>query len=94
MFFGSSSVDLKIVLFLLAISLVVSLIVLAAAKRKFLALIIFSVLGNAIFLLAAFLGSEIFRAYQIIWLEIFSLLLWPVLNIFLLIYYFKTKPGK
>jgi len=94
MFFGSPSVDLWIAMFLLAVSLIISLIVFALAKRKLLALVVFSVLGNATFLIAAFLHSEIFRAYEIIWFEIFSLLIWPFLNIFLIVYYIKTKTKK
>jgi len=94
MFFGSSTADLWITIFLLGVSLIISLIIFALAKRKLLALVVFLVLGNATFLIAAFLHSEIFRAYGIIWFEIFSLLIWPFLNIFLIIYYLKTKPKK
>jgi hypothetical protein len=35
-----------------------------------------------------------FRAYRLIWLEVFSLLIWPPLNIFFIFRYFQTKPGK
>jgi hypothetical protein len=92
LFWGSSSVDLKITLFLLSVSLVVSLIVLFAARRKFLAVITFSVLANISFL--ANLGSEMFDYYGIMWLKYFSFFIWPILNIFLIIYYAKTKLKK
>jgi len=94
LFWGSSSMDLNITFFLLAVSLIISLVVLIVAKRKILSLVIFSILGNLVFLLGAFTHSEMFRAYGIIWFEIFSLFIWPILNIFLIIYYAKTKPKK
>ena len=50
LFFGSPKIDLRITLFLLGVSFVVSLIVLATAKRKFL-VVVFSVLGNIFFFL-------------------------------------------
>ncbi|PIV83803.1 MAG: hypothetical protein COW51_02675 [Candidatus Moranbacteria bacterium CG17_big_fil_post_rev_8_21_14_2_50_44_12] len=92
LFWGSSSVDLKITLFLLSVSLVVSLIVLVAARRKFLAVVTFSILGNISFLLN--IGSGMFRVYHILWLKYFSVFLWPILNILLIIHYARTKPKK
>lgn len=86
--------DLKITIFLLAVSLAVSLFVLIFAKRKFLALLVFSIMGNLIFLADAFSHSEIFRAYGLIWFEIIAVFIWPILNIFLIIYYARTSAKK
>ena len=90
--FGDPSVDAWITIVLLGISFIVSLLVLALAKRKFLSIVVFSILGNLSFLLN--IGSEMFRVYHIKWLGYFSLLIWPILNILLIVYYAKTSPKK
>jgi len=92
LFWGSSSIDLKITLFLLSVSLVVSLIVLFAARRKFLAVITFSILGNISFLLN--IGSEMFVVYNFLWLGYFSFFIWPILNILLIVWYAKSGAKK
>jgi hypothetical protein len=90
--FGDPSVDLWITIVLLGISLLVSLLVLFFAKRKILALLVFSMLGNLSFLLN--IGSEMFDSFSIQWLGYFSLLIWPILNIFFIFRYFQMKPGR
>jgi len=92
LFFGDPSVDLWITGFLIGVSFVVSLVIFALAKRKILALVIFSILCNLSFLIN--IGSEMFRVYHIKWLGYFSVFIWPVLNIFLIIWYVKTRPKK
>ena len=92
LFFGSPKVDLQIAIFFLVMSFIISLIVFATAKRKFLAVAVFSVLGNLSLLLN--IGSRMFVSYNIKWLGYFSLLIWPLLNIFLIIYYAKSKSKK
>lgn len=89
---GSARVDIWITFFLLGVSLIVSFIVFALAKRKILALVTFSILGNLSFLLN--IGSGMFDFYGIQWLGYFSLLIWPLLNIFFIIRYAQTKPKK
>lgn len=91
MFFGGPSIDLKITIFLLVVSLIVSLIVFTFAKRKLLAFVIFSILENAVFLANIFTRSEIFDFYGIRWLGHLSFFIWPLLNIYLIYYYVKTK---
>jgi len=86
--------DLKITMFLLSVSFIVSLFALIFVKRKFLALLVFSIMGNVVFLADAFSHSEMFRAYGLIWFEIFSVFIWPIINIFLIVYYAKTSPKK
>lgn len=94
MFFGSSSIDLQVIIFLLGIFFITSLVIFAIAKRKFLAVLVFSILANAVFFLSVLTGSEFFRAYHIIWFSYFSFFIWPILNIFLIIHYARTSPKK
>jgi len=89
MFFSDPALDLQISLVLLAVSFVVALIVLAISKKKFLSLIIFSVLGNVSFLIN--IGSRMFDVYSIKWLGYFALIFWPIINIYLIIKYFSKK---
>jgi hypothetical protein len=91
MFFGSPLFDLQITIFLLGASLIISFVVLVVTKKIFPAIMIFSVLGNIVFLLASFTGSELFRFYSIEWLELFSVLVWPILNVFLIYKLIKSK---
>jgi hypothetical protein len=86
--------DLKLTLFLIAIALIISLVVLIFAKRKFFSLLLFSILVNAIFLMGVFTGSDMFDYYNIVWFLYFSFFIWPILNIFLIIYYAKTGSKK
>lgn len=90
--FGSPSIDLWITIFILGISAVVSLVVLAFAKRKLLAVVIFTILGNLALLIN--IGSRMFRTYDIMWLKYFAVFIWPIINIFLIIYYARTSPKK
>lgn len=94
LFWGSSSMDLKITILLLLVSLVISLFILILAKRKLLALVMLSIMSNLVFLADVFTHSEMFRAYGLIWLEIFSFFIWPILNILLIIYYAQTSGKK
>ncbi len=94
LFWGSSSLDLKITIFLLVVSLIASLLVVIFAKRKLLALLILSVMSNLVFLASAFTHSEMYRDYEIMWLGYFSLLVWPILNILFIIYYASTSRKK
>jgi len=92
LFFGSSNIDLKITIFLLAVSFLISLVILLFSKKIYLAVLVFSILANISFLLN--IGSEMFVAYHFLWFGYFSLLIWPLLNIFLIIHYARTKPKK
>ena len=92
LFFGDPSIDLWITIFLIGVSLIISLIVFALARRKILALIVFSVLVNVSIWLN--IGSEMFASYDIMWLKYFSVFIWPILNILFIIYYIRTKPKK
>lgn len=92
LFFSSPSIDLKITIFLLAVALIISLVVLAFSRKKILSLVVFSVLGNLALLLN--IGSRMFVVYHFLWFGYFSLFIWPLLNIFLIVYYAKSKSKK
>ncbi|HPN96273.1 MAG TPA: hypothetical protein PLK35_00755 [Candidatus Moranbacteria bacterium] len=92
MFFTDPGLDLQISLFLLGVSFITGLVVFAVTKKIKLAGIIFSVLGNLSFLIS--IGSRMFIAYDLKWLQIFSLFIWPIINIFLIIHYFKNNGKK
>ncbi len=94
MFFGGAILDLQIIIFLLGISLLISLISVYFLKRKVFSIILFSILTNAIFLAAEFTKSDLFDFYNIVWLLYFSVFVWPILNIFLIAYYIRTRPKK
>jgi len=89
--FSFPSVDLLISETLLAASFIIGLIIWAISKKWFLALIVFSILGNLSFLVNA--DSRMFHLYHIIWLKYFSLLIWPFINVALIIIYQKQKNG-
>jgi len=92
LFFGSSSIDLKITIFLLAISFLISLVILLFSKKIYLAVLVFSILANISFLLN--IGSEMFVVYNFLWLGYFSFFIWPILNILLIVWYAKSGAKK
>lgn len=92
LFFGDPSVDLWITLFLFGVSFIIALVFFALAKRRILAIIVFSVLANISVWLN--IGSQMFVSYNIEWLKFFSVFIWPILNIFFIIRYARTKPKK
>jgi hypothetical protein len=98
LYWGSSSMDLQLTIFLLIVSLIISVAIFAFTRMARVSLLVFSLLSNAIFLLGAFTHSEMFRAYGLVWLEFFSVFIWPVLNIIFIIWYVRTgakaKPKK
>jgi len=89
LFFGSSTMDLNITIFLLIVAFVISLIILAVTKLKFLSVMFFSILGNLVLLLN--IGSEMFRVYHFLWFKYFSFFIWPIINILLIYYFLKPK---
>jgi len=92
LFFGSSTIDLKITVFLLVVSFLISIVVWFVSRKSITTILTLSVLANISFLVN--LGSEMFDYYGIMWLKYFSFYIWPVLNIFLIIYYIRTNPKK
>jgi len=87
--FSNPSFDLSVSLILFSLAFLVAGIIWAITKKRFLALLVFSLLGNLSFLVN--IGSFMFESYDLKWLQYLSLLVWPVLNIYLLINYFSNK---
>ncbi len=79
--------DLQVTIFLIVISLIISFVVFL--RNKLLAIVTFSVLSNASFLLN--IGSEMFYFNNIEWLQYFSVFVWPVVNIILIGRYLWKK---
>jgi hypothetical protein len=92
LFWGSSTLDLKITIFFLVVSFVISLIVWFFSKKFYVALLVFSVLANISFLVN--IGSEMFVAYHFLWFGYFSAFAWPIINIGLIVYYASARPKK
>ncbi len=90
--FSTPDLDLQISLFLLAASFIIALIVWAISRKWFLALIVFSMLGNLSFLVN--IGSMMFDSYNIQWLGYFSLFIWPIINVALIIKYLKIRKNE
>jgi predicted ferric reductase len=84
--------DMTVTIILLIVSAIISLIVYAFSRKPFKALIIFSVLANLSFLLS--IDSIMFIVYHIKWLKSFAAFVWPVINVILIIKYFKNKNEK
>ncbi|HAI74048.1 MAG TPA: hypothetical protein DCS28_03310 [Candidatus Moranbacteria bacterium] len=90
--FSDPSFDLSVSLTFLGLSFLIALVIWAITKKRFLSLIIFSVLGNLSFLVN--IGSFMFDSYSLKWFQYFSLFIWPILNIYLIISYFSKKNEK
>ena len=83
--------DLSIMLWLFGISFLISLFILIKLENKILALLTFSVLSGIVSFLVSISGSLIFRIYGVEWLQYFSLFIWPIISIILIIYYVRKK---
>lgn len=81
--------DMQLTVALLVVSAIVSVIVYAVSKSVKKALVVFSVLANVSFLVNV--GSRMFTFYNLRWLFYFSIFLWPLINMFLVIRYFRKK---
>lgn len=89
MFFSNPAFDMQMTITLIIISVVITLIFFARSKSLPKALVIFSVLANLSFLIN--IWSRMFVYYHILFVLYFSIIIWPVINIVLLIKFFKNK---
>ncbi|GBE16851.1 hypothetical protein BMS3Abin15_00675 [bacterium BMS3Abin15] len=80
---------MQITVFLLVISAIISIGIYIFSKKLFKSVVVFSVLANLAFLVN--IGSRMFVFYHIKFLLYFSSLIWPLINIFLIIKYLKSK---
>jgi len=92
LFWGSSTADLQITIFFLIVSFLISLVAWFFSKKFFVALLVFSILADISFLVN--IGSEMFHVYHIMWLKYFSVFIWPIINVILIVYYAKTSQKK
>jgi hypothetical protein len=83
------SLDLLISEILLLAAFIIGLFTWAFSRKWFLGLVIFSILGNISFLISV--ESRMFYIYNIVWLKYFSLFIWPIINIFLIVLYRRKK---
>lgn len=90
-FFSDPVMDMQITIVLLVISAIVSAVMYAVSKNVRRSLTIFSVLANVSFLVN--IGSLMFLSYGLVWLQYITISIWPLINIFLLIRYFKKNEG-
>jgi hypothetical protein len=84
MFFSSPSTDLTIIIWLLGFSFFISLFTFLFFRRILFSLFIFSILANLVF----YFGTDYsFRVYyNISNIEIFVNIIWPIINIILLVF--------
>ncbi len=87
--FSDPEFDLTVSLIFLGLAFFIGLIFFVFTRKKLLSFIIFSVLGSLGFLIN--LESGMFIAYNIGWMKYVNFPIWPLINIILIIYYFKNK---
>jgi len=87
--------DIETTMYLIGIIVIISIVTGVLSKKIFLPFVILSVLSNIIFLLAVFSHSLLFRIYNIELFSYFSVFIWPIVNIVLIIIltvkYLKSK---
>lgn len=94
MFFGpNSTFELNVNLYFFFTLVVISLIWTILSRKVFVPIIFLSVVENLMMIFNIYTKSILFRGVSPI-VNFTIIIIWPILNIFLIIYYFKTKPGK
>ena len=87
--------DLQVTIFLIVISLIISFVIFLFSRNKLLAITIFSILSNANLFQAVLSRTRMFHQYNIEWLQCFTVFVWPIINLALIIIlavkYFKSK---
>ncbi|EKE16253.1 MAG: hypothetical protein ACD_11C00024G0021 [uncultured bacterium] len=83
MFFSSPNADLRIIVFLLIIVFLISIAAYFFSRKILESIFVMSLLSNLVFYLNS--GSRLFDMYKIKWVVIFTLNIWPYINIALLI---------
>lgn len=92
--FLSCPSDLSVIIYSSLFFLVLSLVIFFRSKNAILSTIIFSVPSNLVVIFVIFSHSSIFFEFNIQWLEYIALFIWPLLNIYLIIKYFKNRMYK
>lgn len=81
MLFGDYLLDIKVVLFLIALVFIVSVFVYKFTKNLFFSIFLFSFVSNLIFFLD--IGSVFYRVYDLNFFVIFTRDYWPYINLVL-----------
>jgi len=92
MFWSSPSADLEIGIFLLIVALITSIIIYAVTKKIFASILVISILSNLIFYLNT--DSRLFDIYNLKWMVVFTLDIWPYINILLIIIFISFYAHK
>lgn len=82
---------IELVKFLIYGVFFIALIVFLITKKLLLGTITFLVSSNIVFFLEAANNSLWFRGYHVEWIQYFSLFVWPVISISLIIWYVRKK---
>ncbi len=77
--------------FLVFIALIISFAVLMKTKKYNLSMLVFFSLVGIMLFFEAVNNSLWFRIYNVEWLQYFSLFIWPIINIILIILYVRKK---
>lgn len=89
MIFSDPQLDMQITFVFLFISAAVALAMYLVSKNPWKAAVWLSVLANLSFLVN--IGSFMFLSYGLGWLQNFTLFVWPIINVFLVIRFLKKK---
>ncbi len=90
-FFMGCPSDVSIMVWLAVILLVISFGFYLRARNILVSVLIFSMGMNVVLFLEAMDNSFWLREYHLQWLQYFSLFVWPIINIFLIIWYVRKK---
>ncbi len=88
-FFSDPELDMQITLGLIFVGFCASLIVWLIKRNFWFTCLFFSVWSNLAFLFALFTRSRMFQFYDILWMFWVSVFVWPLINIFFIIWYLK-----
>ena len=83
--------DISIMAWIAFIFFIISIGIYLKFKNAFLSGLFFSLMMNLVLFLESINNSLWFRMYNVGWLQYFSLFIWPVINIILVIWYVRRK---
>lgn len=83
---------MQITITLLVMSAIVAVVIFAVSRKIFKTLMWLSILANLSFLVN--IGSRMYVSFGLTWLQYIVLFVWPVINIVLIVKYFKNKNEK
>jgi len=86
--------DLVILGVFIVAGIIISILIFLIKKNFVKAILFFSLLSNIAFVILVFAHSLIFTKYNIEWLKYFSMFIWPLINVVLVIIYRKQRDEK